>query len=496
MKKMKMNKFDQFVRFIFILFTLIQFGVVDCLQSNTECQPFSWTALPTDDYYHFVGHLEFCYVSNGDTPVYGYRDLSLPEGAPCCSPGPTIVLTAGLNYKMVLHNSMPFHTNLHTHGLHISGSGNGDSVFRTVDPDMCLGYNWSVPAFHHGGTFWVHSHVHGSTYSQVSHGALAMLIVADADAGDEIAAIPPQLPAPDKLLIKALLGSEIRVVAAKRVDCVQLFADVSSQSFTVPPLSWVRLRLLVVNPRGVKETVHFQAVGSTADANCQVRAIAFDGNFLSQVPSAPGFQWTTTGAGRIDFALSCAEDFAINIFGEQVPFRVSHLDSSLVGASELVTWSPVRPPYLRDLRDEVVPAANKHTAWASMSSVSWDGVSFQWPAAPYHTCSDTSMQVGQVYELTLSSTISHPLHLHVFPMQVISGCPDYLQGEWYDTISSSSVCTVRFNAFLFGDTVVLHCHYLMHEDMGAMTYLQFCGGSDLGPLTDPPVLQAECSEYV
>jgi FtsP/CotA-like multicopper oxidase with cupredoxin domain len=45
-------------------------------------------------------------------------------------------------------------TNLHTHGLHISGESPGDNIFTTVGPSALNTYTYVIPADHMGGTFW------------------------------------------------------------------------------------------------------------------------------------------------------------------------------------------------------------------------------------------------------------------------------------------------------------------------------------------------------
>ena len=46
-------------------------------------------------------------------------------------------------YKLTLVNTAHINTNLHTHGLHVSGVGTVDDVTRVVEPGMCLTYEVS-----------------------------------------------------------------------------------------------------------------------------------------------------------------------------------------------------------------------------------------------------------------------------------------------------------------------------------------------------------------
>ena len=99
--------------------------------------------------YDYCGVLEFCMGENSlDTgPVYGYR-LPCPAGETCeCNrvPGPLIRLVPGNVYKLTLRNAGTEVTNLHTHGLHIVGDGDGDDVIREVmGGGNCLDYTWDI----------------------------------------------------------------------------------------------------------------------------------------------------------------------------------------------------------------------------------------------------------------------------------------------------------------------------------------------------------------
>ena len=87
-----------------------------------------------------------------------------------------------VTYKLTLHNTASSPTNLHTHGLHIVGDGDGDDITRVVQGgNTCLDYTWDIAADHPGGTHWYHPHYHGKTNEQVAGGAFGMIIVEDDD---------------------------------------------------------------------------------------------------------------------------------------------------------------------------------------------------------------------------------------------------------------------------------------------------------------------------
>jgi L-ascorbate oxidase len=108
--------------------------------------------------------------------------------------GPTIRLNPSETARITLKNDLPDEgcvkpeathnvpncfnvTNLHAHGLHVSPAGNGDNVLVEIWPGKSFEYEYNIPADHPAGTFWYHSHRHGSTAIQVSSGMAGALIV-------------------------------------------------------------------------------------------------------------------------------------------------------------------------------------------------------------------------------------------------------------------------------------------------------------------------------
>jgi L-ascorbate oxidase len=68
-------------------------------------------------------------------------------------------------------------TNLHSHGLWVSPTGNSDNVLLSINPGVDFEYEYNIPPDHPAGTFWYHPHRHGSTALQVSSGMAGALIV-------------------------------------------------------------------------------------------------------------------------------------------------------------------------------------------------------------------------------------------------------------------------------------------------------------------------------
>jgi FtsP/CotA-like multicopper oxidase with cupredoxin domain len=86
----------------------------------------------------------------------------------------------------------PDTTNMHTHGLHLSGTE--DDVSTVVEPGAALRYTYNVPANHLMGTHWFHAHRHGSTAIQLMGGLAGALLVSH-DTTGPLGALPADIAA-------------------------------------------------------------------------------------------------------------------------------------------------------------------------------------------------------------------------------------------------------------------------------------------------------------
>jgi len=95
------------------------------------------------------------------------EDMALPW-ADCAASAPTHNDPHCANFNL---------TNMHTHGLWISPSGNSDNVLVSINPTVAFTYEYNIPEDHPAGTFWYHPHRHGSTSTQVASGVSGTLII-------------------------------------------------------------------------------------------------------------------------------------------------------------------------------------------------------------------------------------------------------------------------------------------------------------------------------
>ena len=114
-------------------------------------------------------------------------------------PGPTLRLRAGETLAPPLTNRLDAVTNLHTHGLHVSPSGNSDNVLLEIAPGETVDFAFDIPVsgtsgLYIPGCYWYHPHVHGNTAVQVGGGMAGALIVEGAlDELPGIAGLPERI---------------------------------------------------------------------------------------------------------------------------------------------------------------------------------------------------------------------------------------------------------------------------------------------------------------
>ena len=90
---------------------------------------------------------------------------------------------------------------------------------------------------------------------------------------------------------------------------------------------------------------------------------------------------------------------------------------------------------------------------------------------------NTTVQFGSVEEWTLTniSTRDHPVHLHVWPMQIIEQDGRPVESViWQDVVNIPARSTVRVRVTFtdFSGRSVYHCHVLDHEDAGMMGIIE------------------------
>jgi FtsP/CotA-like multicopper oxidase with cupredoxin domain len=363
-------------------------------------------------------------------------------------------------------------SNLHTHGLHISGESPGDDVTRFFEGKRGGDFVYDIPADHMGGTFWYHAHHHGSTFLQVSTGGFGLIVIDDS--GDRVTDGSPisqyVTDMTEQELIIGFLDPGNRGTGGDTLVGGDLGATwtvngVVNGDLHVPSGEWQHWRVLLADADSKPKTV---SIGS----QCELELMARDGVWRTTVPRAiPTNSMSLTGASRADIAVRCSGNADISV-GNTVVANVVAGDpgNSLpnpygTANGSPATWDSFRPTYLRDLRDE--PVGNTETV--RMGARTINGSRFD------HGVPTFEMNADALQEWNLNGAKNHPFHLHIYHVQMDGNCGEFEDGEYYDVVAEN--CTLLFdlnadNSSVYEGRTIMHCHILEHEDQGAMGWLK------------------------
>lgn len=454
---------------------------------------FQWTFHPVtannpQAYYSGVLEVgeETFIMNNGATlTTRAYRQ----QGGSYNIPGPTIKMTPGNKYILQFHNTLPFESlnpnhnifkdpnasNIHTHGLHISGEGAGDDITRVFEGQRGGDFVWDIPADHMGGTFWYHAHHHGSSFLQVSGGLFGLMIIDDSNDG-----IPSTVAGmTERELIFGFLDP-----AAAGTGGDVLLSGTLSPTWTVnglvagnadiclPPNTWQHWRMLLADRAANIKTLEF-------GPGCEVMLLARDGVWRTMAPK----DLTALNSNQLELTGASRADIAIRVSGPSSWIRINGTDVATIhidGTSDTSVhpwdtdgsslWSAIRPDYLRDLRNET----NVNFESVKMGARTINGSKYD------HANPNISLTATQVQEWSITGAVQHPFHLHIYHVQALADDGDFEAGEFYDVVSAKM--SVRFDLNTATTTpydgrTIMHCHILSHEDQGAMGWLDVDGGA-------------------
>jgi FtsP/CotA-like multicopper oxidase with cupredoxin domain len=394
-------------------------------------------------------------------------------------PGPTLRVRAGDTLSVSLKNGLTDPSNLHVHGLHVSPEDNSDNMFVTVEAGDSFDYQYELPADHPPGVYWYHPHLHGFVAEQVFSGLYGAIIVEDLE----------PIPADrERLLVISdiTLNSSGNIPAASPMDEMTgregdlvLVNGQLTPDMTARPGERERWRIVNAS---VSRYLRLRLDGQ------QLTLLGIDsGRFetaqdVDEVVLAPGNRadlLVTSSAGTSTLrALSYDRGSAGGMMGGG-SFRSGDevALATLTVAGDGVAAQPAIPsqPAQRDLRTATVTARRELVFAMGMGGGMGGGMMTPTINGRQFDASriDTTVQFDSVEEwlLTNTSTLDHPLHLHVWPMQIIEqdGQPvDSLL--WQDVVNIPALSTTRVRIAFedYSGKTVYHCHILDHEDNGMM----------------------------
>lgn len=460
-----------------------------CPTSNEISAPpvFQWTFHPAsgnNPEAYYSGTLEYGEVTldiGGETlNTRAYRQA----GGSYSIPGPTMNMQPGNKYVLRYKNLLPYQvpdpdhnvlkdaniSNLHTHGLHISGESPGDDVTRFFEGGFGGDFVYDIPVDHMGGTFWYHAHHHGSTFLQVSTGGFGLIVVDDSGDGipNEVAAMT------EREMVIGFLDPDNDGVSGDTIVSGSLgptwtVNGAVNGNMCVPVDEWQHWRLLLADADSRPKDV-------SVNGQCEMQLMARDGVWRTTAPRAIANNTINlTGASRADIAVRCSGDATISV-ANTVVANIFADGAGNMGPSPYENgqpWSLDRPGYLRDLRDETPD----NTETVRMGARTINGSKFD------HDIPTFSLNADGLQSWGLNGARNHPFHLHVYHVQMDGACGEFEDGEYYDVVADN--CNLLFDldtrsSTIYAGRTIMHCHILEHEDQGAMGWLEVLGSTQQG----------------
>ena len=232
-------------------------------------------------------------------------------------PGPTLRLRAGDSLRVSFQNllvdqgsgyvhnefSAADESNVHFHGLYVSGELPSDDATVPVLPGEERVYTTTLPAEHMPGTHWLHPHRHGSTALQVGGGAASAIIVEDPPGS-----LPAQVEAAPEVLLM-VMQMELPVLERIALRSRDAWFGVSGGALTtlvngevapeirVEAGEWTRFR--VVYAGWLAEELAFRTVG------CEMALLAKDGIYVRDFPRLLQGSASIAVGGRADIMVRC-----------------------------------------------------------------------------------------------------------------------------------------------------------------------------------------------
>lgn len=408
-------------------------------------------------------------------------------------------------------------TNLHTHGLHVSPSGNSDNVLLAISPQTDFAYDIRLPRDHTRGSYWYHAHTHGSTAIQVGSAMAGALVVED-----DPDSIPPALRAANAGEKVMVIQTMLYDTAGRAENITAFFPDPSSGrnpacdsggsgctwegSDRRVTINGQIVPVLRMRPGEVqrwrlvdgsfRETIGFRVTGHA------LHEIATDGLYTGRIDTWRDGQDLVLFPGyRSDVLIQAG-----------LPGRYEVLDDTAASAPTLrgVREEPnvialliVDGPMM-DMRlptqAEMAPLAPFAGVDLSTRAVRTQEAVFKLGASDAPGDGRNSFQINyeafdesRVRYLQLDSVdlwslttvgdpaavnqqnavppLPHVFHIHINPFQVRRTGPDGRpQWVWKDTqiVPAGDTVTLYTQYLDFTGTFVIHCHILDHEDLGMM----------------------------
>ena len=424
-------------------------------------------------------------------------------------PGPTLVICPGDRLVIHLENHLgatpdawmqvpPLHhmpqdmgqlTNIHTHGLHVSPSGNSDNVFLSFAPGEKFTYEYAIPKTHTPGLNWYHPHRHGFVENQIYAGLFGALdIQGGLDTMPEFRDIPMRLITIESLELGGRNAKTPVVVPTPKsltLDSPYYINGQLKPAIEISPGEVQRWQILNTNDNAIVRI-------SLQDHVLYV--LANDGITLGKISPrhslllGPGERREVLVQGGPEGSYRL-QSLAFRQFqgkGNLVPeTTIATLESSGSKVDDRLPDEALTKPL--DLRGKTIDQT--HRLVFTEKKVPGDGFNFLINGKVFDPNRvDQVMTLGQVNEWTLvnKTTEWHTFHIHVNDFQVVSvqakrvrnvsSGPEGVEDVAPDAVDPADTVLMPPGSTIklltrptdFTGKFVFHCHMTFHEDHGMM----------------------------
>jgi FtsP/CotA-like multicopper oxidase with cupredoxin domain len=432
--------------------------------------------------------------------------------------------TPGCFYTTNLH----FH-GLHVSPQCTSDGIASDSVLVEVQPGSSQQYCVQLPDFHAPGTHWYHSHLHGATGIQVSNGLAGAIIIKEPP---ENQIVPPERDKVWLIQEIVDVSDPNKLYNSGGVPTSYLVNGIYQPTITVNRLQWQRWRFINAGatPRSLTNLKLVKTLNGTNNgqsctfpAKCTINPsdilpmwlIAVDGiSFYGKNPQ-PQQGWDLAPGNRADFLVwfpaNTPDDATYYLIKDvftagggaaqvlaQIKFTTADKNGQDTNNPSTLTISGKLPDYLQPIEYQEIfgnsgglqhPVQDIRFTIPKNPGTSSNGFGvYEVNEAQYGLSGATDIEVdlntAEIWTLrnlpfprTVGSPGSpHPFHIHVNPFQLVgdkidpNGPNDSSNWRWWDTIAvAQGSCVPVVHRFPdYDGKYVLHCHILIHEDLGMM----------------------------
>ncbi len=403
--------------------------------------------------------------------------------------GPTIRAQSGDTARLVLRNQLAEPTILHWHGLRVPEQADGHPR-QVVGTGQSYRYEFAVNE--RAGTYWYHAHPHMRTGPQVYRGMAGLFLVSDdeedalglpsgsreiplliqdrrADQNGQIAYEPVMQEQMDGFFGDTPFGNGIRLPSAP-VDTAQYRLRVvngTNSRIVRLALSNGQPMLLIGNdggllPAPVAVLAVDLATGERADLLIDFSQLEVGDRVM--LKSAAFSSFSGRGRGRGNFG---------GMAGAGLPqgAELDLLEFAVTRAVSEATWTPQPFPSIQTIDPATALRTRTFRFESARMNHTINGRAYDMDRVDEHVpFGDT-----EIWSFVNDRDLPHPVHMHEVHFQLLSreGGRGQLfpwEAGWKDTVLVYP--GERVNAIATFDQhrgrFLMHCHNLVHEDMGMM----------------------------